>query len=266
MKLLEKNIDYIDNLQNIETLSDSLRRFLDQPNVQTAFMDADIDKIYYYATRLNNAGLSRDLTLVLYSLNIDPLRSLDYIPKYFLSLSDIKNVSIPDNIKTISDAAFWGCDKLVKALMPNTITSIGEIAFSDCDSLEDIKIPANVNYIGYKAFSRCNSLKNVTLPGNISNMGGAIFSDCNRLYKITISSGITAIRYGFAAGCHSLTEVLIPNTVTEIERDSFWFCSGLHEIKYDGTREMWGEIKKHRLWKTSSSISIIHCTDGDIKL
>lgn len=266
MKLLEKNIDYIDNLREFDTLPNSLKEFLNQPNVQTAFMDADIDKIYYYATRLNNAGLSRDLTLILYSLNIDPLRSLDYIPKYFLSLSDIKNVSIPDNIKTINDAAFWGCDKLVKALMPNTITSIGEIAFSGCDSLEDIKIPANVNYIGYKAFSSCNSLKNVTLPGNISNMGGAIFSDCNRLYKITINSGITAIRYGFAAGCHSLTEVLIPNTVTEIERDSFWFCSGLHEIKYDGTREMWGEIKKHRLWKTSSSISIIHCTDGDIKL
>ena len=131
MKLLEKNIDYIDNLQNIETLSDSLKKFLNQPNVQTAFMDADIDKIYYYATRLNDAGLSRDLTLVLYSLNIDPLRSLDYIPKYFLSLSDIKNVSIPDNIKTISDAAFWGCDKLVKALMPNTITSIGACAFQN---------------------------------------------------------------------------------------------------------------------------------------
>ena len=266
MKLLEKNINYIDNLQNIETLRDSLKEFLNQSSVQTAFMDADIDKIYYYATRLNDAGLSSDLTRVLYSLNVDPLRYLDYIPKYFLCLSDIKNISIPDNIKTIGDAAFWDCDKLVKALMPNTITSIGEIAFSGCDSLEDIKIPANVNYIGYKAFSSCNSLKNVTLPGNISNMGGAIFSDCNRLYKITISSGITAIRYGFAAGCHSLTEVLIPNTVTEIERDSFWFCSGLHEIKYGGTREMWGKIKKHRLWKTSSSISIIHCTDGDIKL
>lgn len=266
MKLLEKNIDYIDNLQNIEIIGDYLKEFLNQSSVQTAFMDADIDKIYYYATRLNDAGLSRDLTQVLYSLNIDPLRYLDYIPKYFLCLSDIKNISIPDNIKTIGDAAFWDCDKLVKALMPNTITSIGEIAFSGCHSLEDIKIPANVNYIGYKAFSSCNSLKNVTLPGNISNMGGAIFSDCNRLYKITISSGITAIRYGFAAGCHSLTEVLIPNTVTEIERDSFWFCSGLHEIKYDGTKEMWGEIKKHRLWKTSSSISRIHCTDGDIKL
>ena len=266
MKLLEKNIDYIDNLRDFDTLPNSLKTFLNQPDVQTAFMNADIDKIYYYATRLNDAGLSRDLTQVLYSLNVDPLTYLDYIPKYFLSLSDIKNISIPDNIKTIGDAAFWNCDKLVKALMPNTITSIGEYAFSGCDILKDIKIPANVNYIGYKAFSNCNRLKNVTLPGNISNMGGAIFSDCMRLYKITISSGITAIRYGFAADCRSLTEVLIPNTVTEIERDSFQYCSGLHEIKYDGTREMWGEIKKHRLWKTSSSISIIHCTDGDIKL
>ena len=63
----------------------------------------------------------------------------------------------------IEDEAFKGCTNLKSITIPDNVTDIGDYAFSDCTSLESIKIPNSVTDIGCEAFSDCTSLNSVTI-------------------------------------------------------------------------------------------------------
>ena len=66
--------------------------------------------------------------------------------------------TISNNVTSIGDYAFSGCDSLTSIEIPNSLTSIGDWAFSYCDSLTSIVIPDSVTSIGYYAFENCDSL------------------------------------------------------------------------------------------------------------
>ena len=67
---------------------------------------------------------------------------LFYARKLYLNGKPVKNLRIPNGIKSISD-----------------------IAFINCASLESVYIPKTVKKIGYHAFSGCRNLKNVYYAG-----------------------------------------------------------------------------------------------------
>ena len=43
-----------------------------------------------------------------------------------------ENTVIPNNVTTIGDSAFFGCDALIDVTIPNSVTTIGDGAFSLC--------------------------------------------------------------------------------------------------------------------------------------
>lgn len=63
-------------------------------------------------------------------------------------------VKLPENIKTIGNAAFYGCWNLVNINLSN-ITTIEENAFFDCQSLRNLNL-SNVEIIGNNAFGQCH--------------------------------------------------------------------------------------------------------------
>ena len=58
-----------------------------------------------------------------------------------------------NGVKTIGDAAFYGCTALTQIVVPDSVTSIGDGAFERCGSLERITLP----FIGQSKDGTSNS-------------------------------------------------------------------------------------------------------------
>lgn len=57
----------------------------------------------------------------------------------------VKEIVIPDNVKSIEKGSFWGCSSLKTITLPASLAFIGASAFKNCDRLE------TVNYGGTQA-------------------------------------------------------------------------------------------------------------------
>ena len=111
-------------------------------------------------------GFPKIKTLI-YPNTINKIEGYYYEKAFFTENETLEKVVLPNNLKEIGDASFWGCDKLTNIEIPNTVPSIGKCAFVSCNSLNNIKIPSNVITIGVEAFLDCTSLKNVNYTGTM---------------------------------------------------------------------------------------------------
>ncbi len=78
--------------------------------------------------------------------------------------SEIKNIVISSDVKSIGNYAFYGLDEVASIVIPNNIETIGNNAFANCTSLTNISIPSSVANLGSGIFSGCSSLETISLP------------------------------------------------------------------------------------------------------
>lgn len=132
-------------------------------------------------------------------------------------------------------------------------------------AVKSVDIPDHITNIGKEAFYDCRGLISVTIPDSVTSIGESAFSFCSGLTSVTIPNSVTSIgKYAFNS-CSSLTNITIPDSITSIEDHAFRDCGSLTNINYSGTKAEWRKIKKHLGWKDSTSLLVIHCTDGDLK-
>lgn len=79
----------------------------------------------------------------------------------FFNCSQLKTVTIGDNVKEIEKQAFASSSSLSTIILGKNVLSMGDMAFLYCSSLFSIVITKNVKEIGKWAFSGCASLQNV---------------------------------------------------------------------------------------------------------
>jgi hypothetical protein len=88
----------------------------------------------------------------------------------------IKNLIIGEDVKTIGDNAFDGCNGLTEVNIPDGVTTIGERAFKDCSELTSLTIGKGVTAIEDEAFAGCVKLKNVYVEAeDIPTLGNNAF-------------------------------------------------------------------------------------------
>ena len=64
---------------------------------------------------------------------------VEHLPDNFLRLCNIKSITIPSNVTSIGEYAFYNCRHLgPNVIIPQNVTSIGISAFSGCDSLTTV--------------------------------------------------------------------------------------------------------------------------------
>ena len=184
-------------------------------------------------------------------------------------ISGSKNTIIPNDIISIGDGAFSGCDSLTSIEIPGIVTSIGENAFRSCTGLTRIEIPNSVTSIGDQAFYGCRGLKSLmnysnlvfckgsTEWGYIAYYAETVYNAPNGYFDgdyIWAESGgqkILAYYLGDAvelklpadckgeeyaigaeafAGCIGLVSVEIPNSVIGIGNSPFYGCDSLAAV------------------------------------
>ncbi|MDR2653716.1 MAG: leucine-rich repeat domain-containing protein, partial [Mycoplasmataceae bacterium] len=70
------------------------------------------------------------------------------------------HLTIPEDVTTIGDNAFYGCSKLIgELIIPNTVHTIDQQAFNDCNGLNSLTISFNTANIGNNAFHHCDNIQ-----------------------------------------------------------------------------------------------------------
>lgn len=154
------------------------------------------------------------------------------IGDYAFYCSDVEEVILPNNLKTIGEAAFCQCSKLKKINFPEKLKRIRQNAFRSCTALESVVFPKEMLYIESSAFEN-SGLKNVTLPEKLTccgKNGENIFAE-TALEAVEIPRDFS-LETGMFADCHQLKSVKL-SCGESVPANCFAGCENLEDINLD---------------------------------
>ena len=186
------------------------------------------------------------------------------IGPYAMAYRDMEELTLPNTVTRIDEAAFFSCIHLKEATIPDSVTYLGDNAFQRCDSLEQITLSNNLTRIGWTAFWGCESLKEIIVPDSVTYLGDEAFYGCNSLERITLSRNLGTIEYycfarsivseliipegietletGSFSDCARLETVYIPKSIRIIRSGAFERCNSIKDVYYAGTEDEWNSI------------------------
>lgn len=148
----------------------------------------------------------------------------------FRACANLKEITLPEGVKSIGDSAFRDCPELINVVIPSTMESIGCYVFSSANKLASINLPNSIKEIGYGAFASCSALTAFNIPNGVTKIDDSTFHDCDKLAEITIPESVTKIGNWVFYGCNALSTVKLPNNIQEIGESAFYQCRNLSSI------------------------------------
>ncbi len=153
-----------------------------------------------------------------------------YVHKFLLNGKEIKELVIPEGVKSIGDYAFYSCSGLTSISISNSVTSIGSNAFQDCLSVKKVKLSNTLSRIESYLFYGCTSITSITIPNSIESIGSNAFNKCTSLASIYIPNGLISIQNHAFENCTSLKSINLPNSVAFLNQGAFQGCTSLKLI------------------------------------
>lgn len=148
---------------------------------------------------------------------------------FFVPRAVSGEVELYNGITTIPSAAFQ-YRNITNITIPESVIEIKDAAFNKCVYLENITIGNNVKSIRRDAFSYCSSLQQINIPTSVQLIDQLAFSSCENLSEVILNNGIKTIgSYAFAY-CSSLASIEIPSSLTLIEDKAFYLCESLKKV------------------------------------
>ena len=134
------------------------------------------------------------------NINLENVETIGY---QTFANTGLINLSLA-NAKSIGEAAFTGCTKLVVVSLGSGC-QVGKTAFGGCTALNSVGLnDANLDNAA-NCFNGCTSLTNVLYDG--ANLPLAIFKNCKKLETVTIGSNVKTIQWSAFEGCTALKNV-----------------------------------------------------------
>lgn len=175
---------------------------------------------------------------------------LDSIGKEAFQKNYITEVTIPESVRGIGQAAFYDNQTLQSATLNNNMETIVRSLFNNCKKLAVVHGGKNVKDIFYRAFYGCDSLRSIkdVVPvtidreafsncrklvnfnfSHIKSIGYESFYQCNSLKEADLTT-LTSIESRSFCACTSLKKVTLGNDITTIKSDAFYACHALEEV------------------------------------
>ena len=150
--------------------------------------------------------------------------------KAFAADKTLKDLELPQGIKTIKAKAFVDCVNLKRIVLPSTIEEIGGGAFAGCDSLETISLDRNANYTVIKGMLIDKKRKALMRATN------AVAERC------VIPQEVTSIQ-ARAFERSNVQLVVLPKNLTELAGNAFACCSKLQQFDVDAHSPLYSAIE-----------------------
>lgn len=148
----------------------------------------------------------------------------------FISNISLKEMYIPDSVKSIGSEAFYDCVELESLYLPDDLESVGRMAFWNCSKLTEFNtelasqdkkcLIVDSKIVGFAQYQ----IVEYTTPDGVESIADYAFANTQSLKKIIVSEGVKRIgKESFAAngGVPALEEVYLPSTLENLGVDAF---------------------------------------------
>ena len=153
----------------------------------------------------------------------------------FLGCSNLKEVSLPSTLKSISYQAFERSG-LTSCVIPDGCwMSYG--VFDDCSSLTYVKLPSDMTAIPDGTLAGCSKLADFEIPAGVTSIGHSAFEG-TAITSIAFPDAVSELADEVCKSCKYLKEIRLPASLTKIGRQAFSFCDSIERfIQADGSYE-----------------------------
>ena len=139
----------------------------------------------------------------------------------------LKEVILPDSLKSIEQEAFKGCKYLEKVVIGEGTKTIGREAFRDCNLLNEVNLPNSLELIDEYAFNNCKLGSVLVIPDKIVKIKRYSFNNCQGVDSIVIGSGVKEIEYEAFRYCSNLRSIKFNRKLSKIGGGAFSECRNL---------------------------------------
>lgn len=186
------------------------------PNIKIPSSIVSIGRnAFYGCTNLNRVEVTDLKSWCNIDFANEDSNPVKYAHNLYINDQEIKNLVIPQEITTIKNYTFLGCESLTNIEITGNVKEIGAGAFSYCNKIIDIDFGPSVQKIGNNAFSSCTGLIELFIPNSVISIGDGAFKDCSGLNLVAIGKGITSLGdYAFSGALPAtmyITSSLAPN-------------------------------------------------------
>jgi len=160
--------------------------------------------------------------------------------------TEIKELVIPESVKSIGDYMFYKCAGLTSLVIPNSVESIGSYAFYQADGLKSVQVGNGLKSIGTNAFYKCYRINKV-IVSDISNWCGITFNGTtsnplypgtghlykdeeNEIIDLFIPYGVSVISNNAFAGTKHLKSVDLPESIMSMGSSVFPNSTSLTKV------------------------------------
>lgn len=152
-----------------------------------------------------------------------------------------KIVTVPDNVKRISTAAFRRCAAVEEIIFPESIEYVEDFSVYDTawfknyegdfltagkvlvkykGSDTDVTVPDGITAIGEGAFGG-SAVESITLPDSVKCIGNFAFCECRQLKSINIPEAVDSIGDMAFAYCENLSSIQVQSSNIKLGRNVF---------------------------------------------
>lgn len=171
---------------NNPEINKALKEFIED-NI-SLIENKDFKELYKKAYNITTQFKVGDLTHVLYSIGIDPLDDLTYIPSAFFEACDaLVEVEIPIHIEHIDELAFYDCNNIKSITIPKNVIELASWSLAGCDELRKIVILSDIKRIDRLAFGQLPKLQVIYCTQKTADLINNIeWAEANRMRDIKI--------------------------------------------------------------------------------